>query len=48
MRSVYLLWNLTAAEKQKPAHSGYYMNLSEGLTIDEVRRRLKQGEKYVL
>lgn len=39
---------LPPKEKQKPAHSGYYMNLSEGLTIDEVRRRLKQGEKYVL
>lgn len=34
-------------DKKVSHHSHYYCNLKEHLTIDEVRRRLKRGEKYV-
>ena len=39
---------LPPVEKRKPAHGGYYMNLSEGLSIDEVRERIKKGERRKL
>lgn len=39
---------LPPEEKRKPAHGCYYINLSEGLSIDEVRKRISQGERRVL
>lgn len=39
---------LPPEEKRKPAHGCYYINLSEGLSIDEVRKRICQGERRVL
>ena len=35
-------------EKQISHHSHYYCNLKEHLTIDEVRKRLSKGERYVM
>ena len=35
-------------EKQVSHHSHYYCNLKEHLTIDEVRKRLSKGERYVM
>ena len=34
-------------DEQKTHHFHYYLNLIESLTIDEVRRRIKRGEKLV-
>jgi lipopolysaccharide cholinephosphotransferase len=49
LKSVYGDYmKLPPKEKQKPAHGGYYINLSEGLTIDEVRKRIRKGERRVL
>ena len=39
---------LPPEEKRKPTHGCYYINLSEGLTIDEVRERIRKGETRVL
>lgn len=39
---------LPPVEKRNPAHGCYYINLSEGLTIDEIRRRISKGERKVL
>lgn len=39
---------LPPKEKRQPTHQCYYMNLSEGLTIDEVRKRIRKGETCVL
>lgn len=38
---------LPPKEKQQPSHDCYYLNLKEGLSIDEARKRLRKGEKYV-
>lgn len=35
-------------EKQLSHHSHYYCNLKEHLTIEEVRERLKNGERYAM
>ena len=35
-------------EKQVSHHSHYYCNLTEHVNIDEVRRRLRKGEQYVM
>ena len=39
---------LPPEEKRKPTHDCYYINLSEGLSIDEVRKRISKGERKVL
>ncbi|MBQ3805598.1 MAG: LicD family protein [Prevotella sp.] len=39
---------LPPEEKRMSRHDHYYLNLCEGLTIDEVRKRLKKGERIVL
>lgn len=39
---------LPPEEKRRPEHGCYYINLSEGLTLDEVRRRISKGERKVL
>lgn len=38
---------LPPIEKRVPDHHKYYVNLNEGLTIEEVRQRIKQGETCV-
>lgn len=49
LKSVYGDYmQLPPEEKRKPAHGGYYVNLSEGLTLDEVRQRIRKGETRVL
>ncbi len=39
---------LPPEEKRHPTHGCYYINLREGLTIDEVRERIRKGETEVL
>lgn len=39
---------LPPIEKRNPAHGCYYINLSEGLSIDEIRKRISKGERKVL
>lgn len=34
-------------EKRKSTHSHYYLNLKEGLTIEETRKRIQKGETLV-
>lgn len=38
---------LPPTEKRIPEHIFEYVNLKEGLNIDEVKKRLKQGERFV-
>ncbi len=38
---------LPPEDKRVSEHRKYYLNLREGLTLDEVRHRLRQGEKCV-
>ena len=38
---------LPPEEKRVPDHHKYYVNLNEGLTIDEVRQRINKGETCV-
>lgn len=39
---------LPPIEERAPKHGDYYINLSEGLTLDEVRKRISKGERKVL
>lgn len=39
---------LPPEDKRHANHLGNYVNLKEGLTIDEVRQRMKNGEFYVM
>lgn len=39
---------LPPIEKRQSTHGCYYINLREGLTLDEVRRRISKGERKVL
>ena len=49
LKSVYGDYmKLPPIEKRNPAHGCYYINLSEGLSIDEVRKRISKGERKVL
>lgn len=49
LKSVYGNYmELPPIEKRNPAHGCYYINLSEGLSIDEVRKRISKGERKVL
>lgn len=40
--------SLPPIEERAPKHGDYYINLSEGLTLDEVRKRISKGERKVL
>ena len=49
LKSVYGDYmKLPPIEKRNPTHDCYYINLSEGLSIDEVRKRISKGERKVL
>jgi hypothetical protein len=38
---------LPPIDKRIPDHRKYYVNLKEGLTMEEVKQRLKAGENCV-
>ena len=38
---------LPPEDKRVSEHRKYYLNLKEGLTLEEAKRRLRKGEKYV-
>ena len=38
---------LPPEEKRVSEHRKYYLNLKEGLTLEEAKGRLRKGEKYV-